>query len=351
MLAGCGPDPMEQLVSCRHQHIVGGEIAADYVRLTEAQSNAIVFLSFSESGHEFERCSGTLVGEGLILTAKHCAGGRVDFDSEIRFGDTATNAEFTSPGTMLGNHKSLDLMLIEFAPPTGLAEFAEPLPPFSETVIEGRLGGVVQIAGFGRTEDFEFGDRLFAAVAVDEISDDAISVNGGGFSGACLGDSGGPLLARNSQGQVNVLGILSAGSGDCRGIDEYVRIDGALDWPLLEERTGAASAPSGCGALSGQGSCFGQLAVWCEGNVLEGRPCQDELHCGWSTSSDGYRCVSTSEDPCAGVSSFGVCDGDALARCVDGILETINCGVCGATCGLHSGSGQASCLNIVATDE
>lgn len=347
----CGPGPIEQEVVCRYHEIVAGGQTADYLGLSEAQANAVVFLSFSERASEFERCTGTLVGEGLVLTAKHCAHDRVNLDVEVRFGNSSTAAEFVVDGAVLGSHPSLDLMLIEFETPEDLPRFAEPVPPLVEEVNEARLGPAAQIGGFGMTEDFQSGNRLFAAVALDQVGEQVILVNGNGVSGACTGDSGGPLLARSSSGQVSLLGTLSLGSGDCRGVDEYVRVDSVLEWPLLREAVGDILPGTGCGEISGEGRCYGRLSVWCDEGEVQGLPCENELHCGWSEPTNGYRCVSEGQDVCGGVSNLGRCSGATLTQCVQGQLTTTDCGLCQVTCGLNPRSGAESCVNIAADSE
>jgi secreted trypsin-like serine protease len=77
------------------------------------------------------------------------------------------------------------------------------------------------------------------------VSLDATSlrVDGGGLTGACGGDSGGPLLARRQDGSFEVLGILSVGSRTCRGIDVHLRVDTQLRW-LGQSGTGPCSSSS-----------------------------------------------------------------------------------------------------------
>jgi secreted trypsin-like serine protease len=55
-------------------------------------------------------------------------------------------------------------------------------------------------------------------------------VDGEGRTGACAGDSGGPLLVADSSGQARVAGVLDRGSADCLGLDLYTRIDALADW-------------------------------------------------------------------------------------------------------------------------
>jgi len=54
--------------------------------------------------------------------------------------------------------------------------------------------------------------------------------NGMGQSGACVGDSGGPLIIDGSSGQPEILGTLRRGEETCLGLDYYIRADRFGAW-------------------------------------------------------------------------------------------------------------------------
>jgi secreted trypsin-like serine protease len=54
-----------------------------------------------------------------------------------------------------------------------------------------------------------------------------------GKTGACVGDSGGPLLGKTMDGRIEVLGLLEAGSASCTGEDFYTRLDRLKSWEPL----------------------------------------------------------------------------------------------------------------------
>jgi hypothetical protein len=87
-----------------------------------------------------------------------------------------------------------------------------------------------QLAGFGLTEDDTIGLRLFTDEVVIDDDGELITVDGEGQRGACLGDSGGPLLIRDGAGNVRVVGVLSHGSASCLNIDRYVLLYQVRDW-------------------------------------------------------------------------------------------------------------------------
>jgi len=75
------------------------------------------------------------------------------------------------------------------------------------------------------------GEKRFAASTVSHIDPSFVTVQSAGVdgaTGACVGDSGGPLLAGDSGGGYQVAGFLSRGSADCRGSDIYV--SGVAAW-------------------------------------------------------------------------------------------------------------------------
>lgn len=75
-------------------------------------------------------------------------------------------------------------------------------------------------------------------------------VHGHGNSGACSGDSGGPLLARDEHGRVRVVGLLDAGHASCVEDDRYTRTDVLASWWTFE---GAGSLPV----------CEGDVVIQC----------------------------------------------------------------------------------------
>jgi secreted trypsin-like serine protease len=92
------------------------------------------------------------------------------------------------------------------------------------------LGKTVQLSGFGLTEDGRTGRLHFVAEPVVDVTDRTIEVNGFQRSGACTGDSGGPLLASDENGLAALIGILAQGDNRCTGSDRYTRIDIVRDW-------------------------------------------------------------------------------------------------------------------------
>ena len=84
----------------------------------------------------------------------------------------------------------------------------------------------VVLAGYGLTESGTTGALRAIAARVISAGADQIVVQGDG-GGACVGDSGGPLLL---PGQGRSAGVLSGGSASCEGKDEYVPTASLAAW-------------------------------------------------------------------------------------------------------------------------
>lgn len=241
------------------------------------------------------RCTGVLVAPDVLLTARHCAGAR-----SVRFGDIGPDrselsallgAAGAGPSPLPDRHlvritqvepspdPRVDLALMRLETIPGV----EPLPfrlAFETAVPKGfgEDGRRLVVAGFGFTPDAPFGGLERAEVRLDAwmcerlvdgrcagigraittgVTDgeataaDAAGAlvappTGGNTSGACPGDSGGPLLEwvvePGAEGFWRVIGI-TVRARDHRPCGEgsptvYERVDPHADW-ILEfiERT------------------------------------------------------------------------------------------------------------------
>jgi hypothetical protein len=180
---------------------------------------------------------------------------------------------------------------------------------------------------------------------VEEVLDDdgvAVTVTASGHGGACFGDSGGPLLVRDESGAIRVVGLLTRGSSNCLGSDEYVRLSAAAAWLQPALPPGPLS-PATCGSLTSVGRCYGSIALWCHSGDLQHDACASQGQgCGWSTQDSGYRCVKDDTDPCLSKNEFGECSDGIAVRCHEGELVQERCDQC-STCARNPLNGWASC--------
>jgi hypothetical protein len=161
------------------------------------------------------------------------------------------------------------------------------------------VGARVEFAGYGLTEARTGRELRFATEPITSIEAGSIVVDGHGASGACDGDSGGPLLARGVSGTVRVLGVLAFGSETCVDDDSYERLDALAPW--LHATAGPTPAATDCGNISAEGRCLFGSALWCDGGVLASAECGPEAPCAFSAEAAGFRCVTTAAAPCVEV--------------------------------------------------
>jgi hypothetical protein len=329
-LTGCGSNTDEQAcMGTVKSAIVGGGTRAELLAAGAEQTRAVVEIVLDAPPAAV--CSGVVIAPDHVLTAKHCAEAATVLGVRVDAGAFA-------PALEQHWHPELDLVLIELAP--GSTTF-EPIAAGDEPLGPSFVGSPAQIAGHGAGSPD--GAPGFLAVTIDGVSAHDVSVNAAGLGGACLGDSGGPLLARGADGSVRAIGILRAGSATCRGQDHYTRLDAAASF--LEPLVGpprSDPAPA-CGTLGPAGRCYGERAVWCESGVARAADCAAPFGCGWDAQAGGFRCVDPRLDPCAGVDDLGVCEGDVAVRCEGGAVERSSCASCGGSCGRSPSAGRAGC--------
>jgi len=183
-------------------------------------------------------CTGTLVGDNVVLTAAHCVRG-VD-SAIVRFAigeDSASpNHTFdvaeirTNPrwDTRTPEHDNALLFLRESA-----NQYATPIP-INRTPLVNLVGQQVQNVGYGATDPVSSNNtrRWWTAEPITQITEKTVVVDGRQVSSVCKGDSGSPSIYRFPNGSLRVIGTLHGGETTCIGIDRYARTDSDALWLL-----------------------------------------------------------------------------------------------------------------------
>jgi len=228
---GCGSGAGEACVGSLAQAIYGGSADAEAFGLNDnAPAGAVVAIVTESKPKGWSLCSGVVVAQRFVLTAAHCAPGalpsaiRVSLEPSVRpFGSSCASASAAYAVVAITRHPAVDAMLL------ALTSSAFGLTGVPVVTSAPSVGQAAIIAGYGLTEMGTFGQRIFAPTTIADVGAGTIEVDSGTDGGACVGDSGGPLLVRDASGW-KVAGVLSEGSGACAGQDVYVDTAAIAAW-------------------------------------------------------------------------------------------------------------------------
>ena len=309
------------------QAIVNGSRAPRAVGLKPGEILAIGALTnFNDPTESF--CTGTLITNRVVVTAAHCIArknGSVLTAGEISFvvgEDPSVNGTLFgvanvqvhpqyNPQSNVANEPDVAILTLDqnanaLVPDIVPIEFNR--HPLTGLDAEALVDRTVEIGGYGETRSDERG-RFFTSLPIISISDLTLAIDGRGLTGACGGDSGGPILTLNMRGTPVILGVLRGGSDDCVSRDNYVRLDVESIREWLEEQISMTwpTYPVGalCDNLTFHGRCVAEHVEYCgEDFLVKRKDClgtSRQQTCSFINLEAGYDCrdISTCETlPC-----------------------------------------------------
>lgn len=230
MLASSGPigpqSPRDELM------IVGGETSKPGSR------PSVVALEFPDR----QLCAGTVVAPNLLVTAAHCFREDHPADSiRIHQGGSLSDSQVSYSKNWAVHPKyrgkpddkdlSFDYAYIELAEAIPLQRYPRPLLSQEEYDKIMRSGQPILLVGYGEDEEAHLGIKREVSTEIASFTPLGLQfLTAGRGKDSCRGDSGGPALAQDSEGNLLWLGVLSAGARECGGGGYYGVPFPVLSW-------------------------------------------------------------------------------------------------------------------------
>jgi hypothetical protein len=349
LLLGTGCQDAPARLQQKQRPIYGGEPV----------KNLFAVGSLSYKGKSF--CSGTLIDQGVVLTAAHCT------EKVVLEQDNPDSKEYSFD--LVGRrgkalhyhlrkiylHPQYERVLRHDVALIALVEKSETMPlPLRRSLSPIAVGQKLWLVGYGRDEKGISGTLRGVWMRLGSLNPNTLFLQGVKKS-ACYGDSGGPALVQDEHGQLSVVGLASYASPGCRDFVIYTRSDAYrefIDDVLASNASGKdLSAQKNHVPLEldsmdrslAQGQCLNeeQGTFW------------DQLGRQWTMNCAplGLKCLQgRCWEPCdsSTVASQGRCEEDTVVRCQEGKLLRLDCLTEKLQCQKDPLSGEADCRLIEA---
>lgn len=271
LLIGCSNSNSDLTTAVSEtQNIVNG---TEVTEMTDARSSTVFLINFRPN-RTTSFCTGTLIDKNLVLTSAHCMPSQEGTQVRVAFGRNLTESlkgplllvtEIEhNPSYKLDtksiNNAPYDMAIFKFngVMPEGFK--ARPLPTEDYKITEsdtlemigyGQTSEIIQDAAVLRRTELPT-DRITDIIHIQATDDDekvtemSIPLPGTILvkqpdTGVCIGDSGGPLYVRDSEGQLTYVGITSTGvdvnptalnptGNSCHGVSIFADVRTQLKW-------------------------------------------------------------------------------------------------------------------------
>lgn len=237
---GCGVESTNDQTSdndfeSTSQAIVGGEKTTDYAAVG----------ALTQRGSSF--CTGTLIGKRLVVTAAHCLQGVRPSNVRFALGPRAATPQVELGVSRVIAHPKFDATRITNDIGVLILSDDAPIAPMAvnESMSSNWVGRPLMFVGYGVTSGLTKsggGVKRSARIAVSKVGSTQFSYEDD-EKNTCFGDSGGPAFAKDSDGNLSLVGVTSYGDRGCRAYGVDTRVDVYRDFFAAAEQHVAPDTP------------------------------------------------------------------------------------------------------------